>query len=345
MWSPPAISVVLPVRDAGATVGRALASIQAQTERAWELVVVDDGSTDGSAERVAALAAEEPRVRLLRQGREGIVAALNAGLAAARGEFVARMDADDFAYPNRLDVQARFLRAPENATVGVVGSRVEFGGGRGAGGGEGYARHVDWINTLLTPGEIAGHRFVEAPLAHPSVMFRRELVARHGGYRAGDFPEDYELWLRWMDAGVRCAKVPEVLLRWSDSPGRASRTDARYAAEAFFQVKAPWLARELARSAGGRELWVWGAGRPTRKRVAWLEAEGVRVAGFIDVDAKKWTPALGGTGRPVVGPEALPEPGRWFVLGYVSARGARELIAAALCARGYRLGRDFLPCA
>ncbi len=335
----------MPVRDAAATVGRAVASIAAQTLPDWELIVVDDGSRDGTAGIVAAAAAVDPRVRLRRQGREGIVAALNAGIAAARGEFVARMDADDVAYPERLDVQARFLRTPANAAVGVVGCRVEFGGARGAGGSEGYARHVDWLNALVTPEEIAAHRFVEAPLAHPSVMFRRALVERCGGYRAGDFPEDYELWLRWMDAGVRCAKVPEVLLRWSDSPERASRTDPRYAAEAFFRVKAPWLARELARVAGGREIRVWGAGRPTRKRVAWLEAEGVRVAGFIDVDAKKWTPALGGTGRPVVGPEAVPEPGRWFVLGYVSSRGARELIDAALRARGYRVGRDFLPCA
>jgi glycosyltransferase involved in cell wall biosynthesis len=339
----PAVSVVLPVRDAAATVARAVASVVAQTWRDWELVAVDDGSRDGSAEIVAAAAAADRRVRLLRQGREGIVAALNAGLAAARGGLVARMDADDVAYPERLDVQVRFLRAPEHAAVGVVGCRVEFGGERAA--SEGYARHVDWSNALVTPEAIAGERFVDAPLAHPSVMFRRELVARCGGYRAGEFPEDYELWLRWMDAGVRCAKVPAVLLRWSDSPGRASRTDPRYAAEAFFRVKAHWLARELARAAGGREIWVWGAGRPTRKRVAWLEAEGVRVAGFIDVDPKKWTPALGGTGRPVVGPEALPEPGRWFVLGYVSARGARESIAAALHARGYRRARDFLPCA
>ena len=69
-------------------------------------------------------------------------------------------------------------------------------------------------------------------------MFRRELVARHGGYRAGDFPEDYELWLRWLDAGVRMAKVPRPLLTWHDSTGRLSRTDARYDPEAFFRLKA-----------------------------------------------------------------------------------------------------------
>src|SRR6185436_16591977 len=113
-----------------------------------------------------------------------------------------------------------FLRTSENRPIGLVGCLVEFGGDRSA--SEGYALHVDWINALTTPDEIALNRFVESPLAHPSVMFRRELVEKHGGYRAGDFPEDYELWLRWMEAGARMGKVPRVLLTWQDGPGRLS---------------------------------------------------------------------------------------------------------------------------
>lgn len=366
--------MLLPARNAAATLGRALAGIRGQTWTDWELVLVDDGSTDGTLELAREEARGDPRIRVLPRPPEGLVAALNAGLEYARGEYVARMDADDEAHPERLAEQLRLLE--ERPELGLAGCLVEFAGDARAGAG--YALHVDWLNSLVTPEAIALNRFVESPLAHPSVMFRRALVARHGGYRAGGFPEDYELWLRWLDAGVQMAKVPRVLLRWHDSPGRLSRADARYDPEAFFQLKAEWIARWLrasgvvagrrilAQVAGGsgtaesgrtlahgelsgegaaRPVLVWGAGRPTRKRAAHLERHGIRIAGYVDIDPRKTTPALGGTGVPVIAPGALPEPGRAFVLGYVAARGARDLIRPQLAARGYVEGRDFLMCA
>ena len=336
----PLVSVVLPVCNGAATLPRAIATIAGQTLRNWELVIVENGSTDGTGALAEAAAAGDPRVRVLGLPARGLVPALNAGLAAARGALIARMDADDVAAPERLERQAAFLLAPENRGIGLVGCGVEFGGDRAVQAG--YARHVDWLNALATPEAIALHRFVESPLAHPSTMFRRELVSQFGGYRDGAFPEDYELWLRWLDAGVRMAKVPQVLLTWADLPGRLSRTDPRYAPEAFFRLKAQWLARELKRRVGPRRLLVWGAGRPTRKRAAWLEREGIAIDGYVDIDPKKISPAMGGTGRPVLAPGQLPEPTDVFVAVYVAKRGARELIAAELEERGFKAGRDYL---
>jgi glycosyltransferase involved in cell wall biosynthesis len=335
----PTVSVLLPVHNAAGSLRRAVESIRRQTCADWELVAVDDGSTDGSAALLEAAARDEPRLRVLRRPHEGIVAALQAGLAAARGGLVARMDADDESHGARLEEQAKFLEA--HPDIGVVGCLVGYGGDRTANAG--YARHVDWLNTLVTPDQIALNRFIESPFAHPSVMFRRELAERHGGYRAGEFPEDYELWLRWAEAGVRMAKVPRVLLTWHDPAGRLSRTDSRYDAEAFYRVKAAYLARALARDLRGRRLFVWGAGRPTRKRAAHLEAEGCAIAGYVDIDPKKTGRSL--AGRPVIPPTALPPPGGIFVLGYVASRGARELIRGELARRGYAEGRDFLMCA
>ncbi|MEY4006785.1 MAG: hypothetical protein RLZZ221_2881 [Verrucomicrobiota bacterium] len=263
----------MPVRDGARTVARAVDGVRAQTFHDWELIAVDDGSRDGTAEILKAFARTDPRIRVLVRPREGIVAALNAGIAAARGELVARMDADDEMHPERLAEQVALLDSPASCDTGVVGCLVEHGGDAQAAAG--YALHVAWLNSLVTPEEIALNRFVESPLAHPSVMFRRELVERHGGYRDGSFPEDYELWLRWLDAGVRMAKVPRVLLRWNDPPERASRTDPRYSPEAFFSTKAPW---------------VWGAGRPTRKRADLLAAEGIPIAGYIDIDPASRSP-------------------------------------------------------
>lgn len=356
------VSVLLPAFNAAATVARAVGSIRAQTRPDWELLVIDDGSTDATAQVVAAASADDARVRLIRRPHEGLVAALNVGLADAQGELIARMDADDESLPGRLEQQTALLDA--HGEVGVCGCLVEFGGDRSANAG--YALHVDWLNSLVTPDEILLNRFIESPFAHPSVMFRRELVATHGGYRGGGFPEDYELWLRWAEAGVRMAKVPRTLLRWNDAPTRLSRTDPRYAPDAFFRTKARWIARDLFRrgmaeatpgatttapadlgspaaATRSRSIWIWGAGRPTRKRAAFLREHGIRISGYIDVDAKKAGHRVEGV--PVVLPTEFPPPDDAFVLGYVSSRGARALIREQLRSCGYVEGRDFLMCA
>jgi glycosyltransferase involved in cell wall biosynthesis len=333
--SAPAVSVVMPVRNAARTVAAAIASIRAQTFPDWELLVVDDGSTDESPAIAIAAASTDTRIRALHSPGSGIVAALQGGLAAARGRFIARMDADDESLPKRLAVQVELMEAQPD--LGVVGCRVRFGGDAEA--SRGYALHVAWSNTLITPAEIALNRFIEAPLAHPSVIFQRDLLASCGGYRDGAFPEDYELWLRWHEVGVRFAKTPEELLVWHDPPARLSRTGARYAPAAFYAVKAEYLAREIAGSIRGRAVWIWGAGRLTRVRAELLCRHGVEIHGYIDIDRKKWGRVLGG--RRVIGPEEIPTPCDALVLGYVGKRGARELIRRHLTAQDYREGIDF----
>jgi cellulose synthase/poly-beta-1,6-N-acetylglucosamine synthase-like glycosyltransferase len=341
----PRVSVLLPVRNGARTLGAAIASIQRQTLTDWELLVLDDGSSDESLPVARAAAAGDPRILVVPLGQVGLVAALNAGLEKSRGALIARMDADDECDPRRFAEQVAFLNAPRHAHIGLVGSGIVFGGD--AVKCAGYALHVDWLNRLTTPAEIALNRFVESPFAHPSVMFRREVVRRFGGYRCGEFPEDYELWLRWLAAGVAMAKLPEPLLTWNDAPARLSRTNSRYDPDAFFRIKAPYIAQWLAaeRVQESRRVLVWGAGRPTRKRAAHLGLHGVTVSGYIDVDVKKTTPAIGGTGRPVIAAAEVPPPGQIFVLGYVTSRGAREMTRDHLRERGYVEGRDFLMCA
>lgn len=336
----PAVSIVMPVRNAASTLMRALDSLMGQILTDWELVAIDDGSVDGTGPLLRLRAEEDRRIRVLTPGRVGLVAALNAGLAAAQADLIARMDADDEMHFGRLDLQVERLRAEPG--LGLVSCLVEFGGDRRA--NTGYALHVDWLNAVVTSEEIALNRFVESPLAHPSVMFRRELVGKHGGYRDGDFPEDYELWLRWLDAGVRMAKVPRALLTWHDTPARLSRTDPRYAPEAFSRLKAKWIARWLQREVGPeRDLFVRGAGRATRQRAAHLQTHGVTIAGYVDIDPAKVGQTVGGV--PVIPPAALPPVADSFVLGYVGTRGARELIRADLRQSGRVEGRDFLMCA
>lgn len=337
----PGVTVVLPFRNAAATLPRALDSLRAQSYGVWECVAIDDGSTDGSRAWMEEAARSEPRLRVVGAPGRGIVAALNHGLALANAPLVARFDADDRCHPERLARQVAFLEA--HTTLGLVGSRVAFESPDPA-SSAGYAAHVAWLNSVVTEDQVRLARFVESPFAHPSVMFRRHLVRDHGGYREGDFPEDYELWLRWLDAGVRMAKVPDELLHWSDPPDRLSRTDPRYRPEAFFRLKAGFLARWWFREPARREpapaLWIWGAGRLTRRRVEALTAHGVSIDRFLDIDPHKQ--GIHRDGRRVVDPQSLPPPGSVFVVGYVGSRGARDLQRAFLHHRGYVEGRDFL---
>ncbi len=381
----PTTTVLLPVRDGEATLAEALASLAAQTDPDFEIVAVDDGSRDGTPQILAAWAARDPRLRVFRRPAGGVVAALQFGLAQARGRLIARLDADDRARPRRLAAQRSLLEhrpdlglvsclvayhPPSPLPPGSIGPTMPIGSAtpamqtsfpkplpslgsfpaearlagtsRDTPPGVGFARYIDWMNSLITPDDIERERFVESPLAHPSVLFRRDLVDRHGGYRAGPFPEDYELWLRWLDAGVRMAKVPEVLLDWYDRPARVSRTDAgRCSLDRLFALKAVWLARWLARhNPHHPKILVWGASRLARRRLAPLEREGVIVAGFLDL-----RPTIIGRqidGRPVFSREDLPPPGAAFTVVYVSAHGARAEIRARAAAAGWREGTDFL---
>ncbi|MCZ7558455.1 MAG: glycosyltransferase [Bacteroidia bacterium] len=334
------ITVVLPVFNAEATVLSAVDSLDVRPGDSTEVLVVDDGSTDGTAELLDEAAAARPWMRVEHTSHQGLVHALHVGLGAARGSYIARMDADDVSLPGRLLWQKDYLDAhPE---IGVVSGQVRFGGDTEA--SRGYALHVDWLNALHTPEDISLSRFIEAPVAHPSVMFRRRLVETHGGYTKGEYPEDYELWLSWMDAGVRFGKVDAPVLLWNDSPTRLSRTDSRYSSEAFYAIKARYLARWLERHARTwPEVIVWGAGRATRKRAALLEQYGARITAWVDIDTHKTGQTIQGV--PVILPTQLPSPDRCFVLPYVGSRDARELITAWLEENGYMLGGSYIPAA
>lgn len=325
------ISVLFPFRDAEATLGEALESILAQRNAELEVIAIDDGSRDQSAEVVRSFA--DPRVRLVSSGGVGVARALERGRREARGRWIARMDADDIAHPDRLAIQRRTMIA--RPRLGALGSRVElFAEGPI---GEGMRRYVAWQNSLLTPEEHARDLFIEAPLCHPSVLLRREALEQVGGWRETGWAEDYDLWLRLDAAGWKLAKVPEVLLRWRSSPHSATFTNPLYGEEAFRRARAAFLAPKLTHR--GRPVAIWGAGRTGRRLARALEAFGVRVSLWIDIDPKKIGRVA--RGAPIAAPEVL-EPGRHSLLVAVGARGARKLVRAHLEARGFVEGEDFL---
>ena len=332
----PAVSVLLPVRDARRTLPACLRSLLSQTLQDHEVVAVDDGSTDGSGEILEAWARRDTRVRVTRTPPRGLVAALNTAAGLARAGYLARMDADDVARPERLALQAARLAA--DPATAILGCRVRLVGGP-RGGNAGMRAYVRWLNGLLDHEAIARDLLVESPLAHPSVMMRASALVALRGYRDFDGPEDYDLWLRAHRAGLRFAKLEQSLLLWRDGPRRLTRRDPRYAAERFQALKlAALLAGPLR---GERRVVIWGAG-PIGK--GWARLLGVpRVAAFVEVAPRR----IGQTihGAPVVEvAAALRWPGSLH-LAAVGQPGARARIREESRGLGLVEGRDLVAVA
>ena len=329
----PRVAVLMPARDAGRTVRAAAVSILRQTVRDLSLVAVDDGSGDSTREELERLAARDRRLRVVPGAGEGIVPALRRALAACDVEVVARMDADDVAWPLRLERQLEALAA--DASLAAVGCRVRLFPRRAV--GQGMRRYAAWLNGLTTPERVECDLYVESPLVHPAAAIRRQALERAGGWRDGDFPEDYDLWLRLAGLGGRLANVPEVLLDWRESAGRLTRVDPRYAIERHLALKARHLA--AGPLSGRREVALWGAGQTGRAFARALGREGIAVGLFVEVDPRK-------IGRRVLGAEVVSfeqvERTRGLpLLVAVGTPGARDLIRAELRRRGFRELQDY----
>lgn len=326
------VCILLPFRQAADTLDAAISSIALQSCRDWRLLLIDNASSDKSREIAASRAEKDERMMVIDVPTIGVAHALSTGLAHAQGEYIARMDADDIAHPDRLARQLAFLEAhPE---IGVLGTRTRFE--TSVEKSSGMAWFVNWQNAIITPHEHYVKRFVDAPLAHPTVVFRRELIERHGGYSTDPLPEDLELWLRWMDAGVRFAKLPEELLTWNDHMHRLSRTHPNYSVDAFFSTKMKWLAKWLRRSLNGKPVIVAGTSGLCRDRARLLEAQGIGIHAFTDVKPREVP------GYDFIAHDALPPSGAAFIVSFISQRGTGDRIAGYLLSRGLIEGEDFI---
>jgi glycosyltransferase involved in cell wall biosynthesis len=331
------VSVLLPCYNAEKTIDETLESLHRQTLTDFELIAVDDGSDDKTLDKLTSWAKWDSRFCVLARPHGGVIAAANAGLAACNSAYIARMDADDIAHPERLNLQTTYLDA--NPEIVVVSSWVKAF--PDAEVREGYRIYIEWLNSLVHNEDIRREMFVESPLANPSIMMRREWFLEMAGYHDYGWPEDYDLWLRMYHSGAKFAKIPKVLLLWRDHPDRITRTDGRYSVENFLRAKAFYLAQGPLKDRDA--VIVWGAGMMGRRMGKQLQNNQVPLVAFIDIDPKK----IGSTrrGKPIVAPEDLLD---WWgrfekpaLLAAVGARGARALIRARLVKIGLVEGQDW----
>ena len=211
----------MPVFNGELAIRAAIESVLTQTFSALELIVVNDGSTDATAQILDEAAASDPRVRIVTHSENlGLVASLNNGIDHASTDLVARLDADDLAYPTRLARQVAAFEADPDLVLCATGyERVNPNGDV-----------IAQARPPLTHAALAGALLSGNCICHSSVMFQRSAVLAVGGYRSEWFPvEDYDLWLRLIGVG-RYVGVTEILVRYLVNPDGVSSLDARQSA-------------------------------------------------------------------------------------------------------------------
>jgi hypothetical protein len=225
--STPLVSIILPVHDGERWLEEAITSVLTQTFTDLELIAVDDGSTDESGAILADAQRRDPRVRIVTRPNGGIATAMNSGIDAARGRYLARLDADDVCHPTRIARQVEHLRAnPDVAAVGTA-IRVIDADGRE-------------LRTVVNPSRAEG--LAEAfelhdLIANPSVVMDADAVRAVGGHRAAFEPaDDYDLFLRLLDAGYALDNLPEVLVDYRWHGGNVSVTAERRQRERAFDA-------------------------------------------------------------------------------------------------------------
>ncbi len=329
----PLISVLIPARDAEATLSAALASVAAQTERRFECVLVDDGSRDRTGDLARSFAARDERFRVVSTEPRGIVPALQAGFAACAGRFVARMDADDLMHRDRLREQLALLEARPD--LGGAGCHVRLFPRRKLSAG--LCAYERWLASLSTEDDVLRERFIECPLAHPSLFLRRELLERFP-YRDPGWPEDYDLVLRILAEREKLGVVPRALHLWRDGPGRLSRTGAAYRLDRFAACRAHFLARDFLRDTEHYVL--WGYGDTGRVLCRLLLELGRKPTHIVELHPGRVGQVI--KGAKVIRPEELKAISGARIVVSVAGIVARTLIRTSLVKMGHTEGQTFV---
>jgi glycosyltransferase involved in cell wall biosynthesis len=247
-----AVSVLMPVWNGAKFLSQSLNSVLAQTFTDFELLILDDGSTDDTPNILSAYMIQDRHVHVITRENRGLVASLNELLDHARGEFVARMDADDISLPNRFLRQVQFLR--DNPDVVCVGGNVEAIDDEG--------RFLTTFEYAADDEEIEERNLVGiASICHPAAMMRREALVRVNGYDADFFPaEDLDLWLRLGEIG-KLANLSEAILRYRFHASSISEQAGQRQCElAYAACERAWRRRGIQRQFEG------SASRPAPSR-------------------------------------------------------------------------------
>jgi glycosyltransferase involved in cell wall biosynthesis len=249
MQATPTISVLMAVYHGQEYLREAIDSIRAQTVGDFEFVIIDDGSTDGSLAILREYESTDQRIRIITRPNKGLTKSLNEGIAVCRGEFIARMDSDDVALPDRFEKQLNLLRSnPELIAVGGDVMRIDADGSR-----------LNSPRMPITHDEIEADLLIGkgGALVHPALMIRRSALVEAGGYREKfKTAQDLDLYLRLARKG-KLANVPDVVLKYRIHGGSVSHAKREQQDRDVYQILSEAYAargRSMPRAVGRRRF-------------------------------------------------------------------------------------------
>jgi glycosyltransferase involved in cell wall biosynthesis len=247
------VSILMPVKNAAPFLEDCLSSIVHQSETDWELIAINDASSDESRTILERFATLDPRISVIDNTGKGIIDALRLAYVQSKGEFITRMDADDRMASNKLKVLKRDLlkHGTGHLAIGLVSyfSDGELG--------DGYRYYESWLNSLSLTGSNYRDIYRECVIPSPCWMVRRTDFDRCGAFHPNTYPEDYDLCFRFYQAGLKPIPISTVLHHWRDHSTRSSRTDPNYADNRFLDLKLKWFLKIDHESE--RPLVIWGA--------------------------------------------------------------------------------------
>lgn len=263
------ISVLMPMKNASAFLKECLESILSQNTTNWELIVVDDHSTDDSVRIVQRYAKSDNRIRLIQNKGQGIIPALQTAFSESVGGFIHRMDADDIMPEEKLFQLKRLLSNKEKGIVAT--GNVKYFSEDGVSGG--YLKYEQWLNGLCDTNTHWKEIYKECVIASPCWMLRREDFELCGAFNSSIYPEDYDLVFRFYKAGFKVLSSDKVLHLWRDHPQRSSRTHEHYQQNSFFEIKLHYFLEMNYRK--DRPLVLWGAGKKGKIMVKLLQSKNI----------------------------------------------------------------------
>ncbi len=270
------ISIIIPFKNTSEFLPECLNSIVNQTYTNWEVLIVDDHSTDDSYKIVEAYAKTDSRVKLFANSGKGIIEALRLGFSKSSGTYITRMDSDDIMHHEKLESMYSNLQlyGKQHIALGLVKYFSKEGIG------EGYAKYEQWLNTLTQQGTNYSEIYKECVIPSPCWMIHRDDFIACDGFNPSRYPEDYDLTFRFYKHQIKCIPSDTVLHYWRDYTTRASRTDSNYAFNHFLELKLDYFL-ELHYQAD-RPLTIWGAGQKGKRAVQVLKEKQIPLHWICD---------------------------------------------------------------